>query len=747
MKLEELLLRLKEPVAKQSYSDEPELGELLERIQFLGLAKERPAATKSGAEDELPRRVGQYELLRLIRRGGMGVVYQAVHIELGRRVAVKELSVAGRSDTALRRFQRELLAAGMLKHPHIVHATDAGREPERFYLVMELLSGLDLQRIIRRCGRLRPQDAAELIRQATLGLEHAAQEGFCHRDVKPSNLFLTDDGIVKVLDLGLAQVDASEQSALTRSGAFLGSLDYVSPEQATDPRSADQRSDIYSLGCTLYELLSSAAPFRDYSSAHKLWAHARERPEQLRDLTPEFGAGIEAVCARMLEKQRERRFHSYPELREALEPFCSGADLQALLSDALSREDVEEDDAPEVLRAPRERRSGLWVLAIAALATLALAVPSLFPEANSGDEVPRERRKESQLHIASSGVAPAHGVTQPRVPTLEDFHVSESLLRLKPLGTRVEAIHNDFEGDKKSDLVLVRRNFPTVGHLAWLVLTSSSWPPKGEGWERHGEGFYCAWGHAEWPIVPGDYDGDAMTDLGVIVPGFTRWRVSCTRAENLDIQHGLETDVFVPAYFDGDINLDPTFYRPSTGQWVSRLSRNGELYASKPAIAIPPEAENVEPFVANINGDRYSDAGFRYTLGNDTVYALHVSTALESVEVRTSVGTVLVVGDYNGDGAKDLAFFTAESVPAKWFVFPLGEAPFVLEWGRPGDEPVVGDFDGDGVYDPCVWRAGEPQDCGSFLLKCEERPSSRWTPLPGGGYSRVWGFVKDRVVP
>ena len=155
-------------------------------------------------------------------------------------------------------------AVGKLVHPNIVHAYDAGEEAGIHFLVMEYVDGVDVTRIQKRCGQLAVADACEIVRQAAIGLQHAHENRMVHRDIKPSNLLATKDGVVKVLDLGLALLhegDAAAARDLTNTGQVMGTLDYMAPEQADDTHAVDIRADIYSLGCTLYSLLAGQPPF------------------------------------------------------------------------------------------------------------------------------------------------------------------------------------------------------------------------------------------------------------------------------------------------------------------------------------------------------------------------------------------------------------------------------------------------------------------------------------------------------
>jgi serine/threonine protein kinase len=296
-----------------------------------------PTMTLADVHLRVPQRIGQYELVRLIGRGGMGLVYEARHKRLGRAVAVKLLPGLHLSDrNAIVRMQRETAAAGRVQHPNIVFATDAGEQDGIDYLVMEYIEGFDVARLVGFLGPLAPADACEIIRQTALGLAHIHACGLVHRDLKPSNLMLAADGSVKILDLGLALLREgrlSDDESATQAGYLLGTADYVSPEQARDPHHADVRSDLYSLGCTFYKLLTGQAPFGDSeheSVSKKLDAHRNALPRPIRELRPDLPPEIESIMARLLAKRPDDRFQAPAELAAALAPLAVGANLPAV---------------------------------------------------------------------------------------------------------------------------------------------------------------------------------------------------------------------------------------------------------------------------------------------------------------------------------------------------------------------------------------------------------------------------------
>ena len=279
-----------------------------------------------------------------------------MHTKLGRVVALKVLTRGrGRDPQAIDRFEREMRAVGQVDHPNIVHAYDAREIDGTPVLVMELVDGLDLSEIVRRIGPLAVADACELVRQTAVALQCAHEHGLVHRDVKPSNVMLTRSGEVKLLDLGLArfctfvvpasggktpaEAGATNNDEITGSGLAMGTADYMAPEQASDSRSVDVRADLYSLGCTLYKLLSGRAPFG--GSGHrgtfeKMTAHVKEAPPSIRRPCSQVPEKLAAVVDRLLAKDPADRFATPAEVADALTPFAGEADLVGLIEEALA---------------------------------------------------------------------------------------------------------------------------------------------------------------------------------------------------------------------------------------------------------------------------------------------------------------------------------------------------------------------------------------------------------------------------
>jgi serine/threonine protein kinase len=259
--------------------------------------------------------IGDYIVLDKIGSGGMGLVLKARHRQRSRIVALKLLPPSiSRDRAAVIRFRREASAVAKLRHPNIVAAIDSGETHGLLFLVMEFVNGRDLARMVKEKGPLSVAQSIDCIIQAARGLQEAHHHGIIHRDIKPANLLLDSSGTVKVLDLGLARV--SQQDAvttsgseldLTVSGAIVGTVDYMSPEQAYDPRLADGRSDIYSLGCTLHYLLTGKAPFGGQTFMERLLGH-RERPvPSLKASRRDVSAAIDATFRLLLAKAPEHR--------------------------------------------------------------------------------------------------------------------------------------------------------------------------------------------------------------------------------------------------------------------------------------------------------------------------------------------------------------------------------------------------------------------------------------------------------
>lgn len=265
--------------------------------------------------------LGKYKLLGHLGTGGMSSVYLAEHTLLHRRVAIKVLPQSRIKDSSyLPRFYREARAAASLDHPNIVRAYDVDNEGDNHFLVMEYVEGRDLQLTVKQDGPLPYHLAANYIQQAARGLEHAHEQGLVHRDIKPGNLLVDIKGVVKVLDLGLARFTDDAQASLTvaHDENVLGTADYLAPEQSINSHTADSRADIYSLGCTLYFLLTGHPPFPEGTLAQRLMKHHTEEPESILKDRPDAPADLLEICSKMMAKKAKERYQTSADVYNAM---------------------------------------------------------------------------------------------------------------------------------------------------------------------------------------------------------------------------------------------------------------------------------------------------------------------------------------------------------------------------------------------------------------------------------------------
>jgi len=263
---------------------------------------------------------GEYMVLEKLGQGGMGQVLKAQHRRMKRMVALKLMSSeALKNPDAVRRFEREVQAAARLIHPNIVTAFDANEHEGMHFFVMEFVDGLDLGALSKTHGPLPVKMALDYTLQAARGLAYAHGKGVVHRDIKPGNLLVDKDGTVKILDMGLARLDlGKEDHELTGSGQVLGTVDYMAPEQALDTRTADARADIYSLGCTLYRLLTGEAIYTGESIMQKLLLHRESPIPSMNMKRPDVPAAVEAVWKKMVAKAPNHRYQTMAEVVAAL---------------------------------------------------------------------------------------------------------------------------------------------------------------------------------------------------------------------------------------------------------------------------------------------------------------------------------------------------------------------------------------------------------------------------------------------
>jgi len=312
-------------VAALPQDQQPQDGEQLARIlvRAKNLTAYQAQQIYAGRASSLV--LGNYVVLDKLGEGGMGMVLRAEHKRMKRKVALKVLSPAAlKSDDAVERFHREVEAAAKLNHPNIVTAFDADESGGVHFLVMQYVAGRDLSVLVKDKGPLSPEKAIACVLQAARGLEFAHREGVVHRDIKPANLLLDNEGVVQILDMGLARLDSNDadQADLTGSGQIMGTVDYMAPEQAMSTKSADGRSDVYSLGSTLWYLLCGTAAYQGDSLMAKMLAHREAPIPSLQQVCPAASAELAAVFEKMVAKQPEDRYQTMTEVIAALTPLA-----------------------------------------------------------------------------------------------------------------------------------------------------------------------------------------------------------------------------------------------------------------------------------------------------------------------------------------------------------------------------------------------------------------------------------------
>lgn len=357
---------------------------------------------------------GRYRILRVLGEGGMGAVYEAEHTGTGRGVALKVIHalIAKKSEMVLR-FQREAKAAGALETPHIVQVLDTGTDPVTgvIYMAMELLRGEDVQHLLKRLGNLPPELALRLVGQACIGLGKAHAAGVIHRDIKPANLFLStlDSGavVLKVVDFGIAKMmeTTTPEEELTRTGGMLGSPLYMSPEQAMGSKSIDQRTDIWSLGVTLYKVLTSQAPHAGVEIGMPLLlAICKEPAPPIQDVAPWVPPEVAQIVHRMLAIVPDNRFQSMAAVLEAIQPLVPGG-LSVRASDLVGLGEAEQAHRAARAVLAEElvtRRESAWVNSSSSASALASAEAglSISQGAALGSSPARKTQRRQMIALA-----------------------------------------------------------------------------------------------------------------------------------------------------------------------------------------------------------------------------------------------------------------------------------------------------------------------------------------------------------
>ncbi len=358
---------------------------------------------------------GRYALEDEVGRGGMAEVYRARDQRLDRLVAIKTLRHdLARDHTFQARFRREAQSAASLNHPAIIAVYDTGEDMVGDvgipYIVMEYVDGRTLKELLDDDRRLLPERTAELTDGVLRALEYSHQNGIVHRDIKPANVMLTRQAEVKVMDFGIARTTDDSQATMTQTSQVIGTAQYLSPEQARGER-VDARSDIYSTGCVLYELLTGNPPFTGDSPVSIAYQHVREEPVPPSQLDPEVPRWLESVVLRAMAKDRDERYQSAEEMREDIQRGLQGMPTTA--APATSTLPAMDDNQPEPYYDEDERRKGgggkaaLWVLlALAVLAALIfvgwLLLSSDSPETTAVPDVAGMSQEDARDELESA---------------------------------------------------------------------------------------------------------------------------------------------------------------------------------------------------------------------------------------------------------------------------------------------------------------------------------------------------------
>ncbi|WP_139979736.1 Stk1 family PASTA domain-containing Ser/Thr kinase [Nocardioides litoris] len=377
---------------------------------------------------------GRYELGELLGRGGMAEVRKGTDTRLGRIVAVKRLRTDLASDATFQaRFRREAQSSASLNHPAIVAVYDTGEEEAtdgsgvaQPYIVMEHVAGRTLRDILREGRKILPERALEITSGVLSALDYSHRAGIIHRDIKPGNVMLTPTGDVKVMDFGIARAMSDAANSMTQTAAVVGTAQYLSPEQARGEQ-VDSRSDVYSAGCLLYELLTGRPPFVGDSPVAVAYQHVREQPAPPSDHDTDLPPEVDAIVMKALAKRLEDRYQSAGAMRTDIERYLAGRPVEAVVPTPPPEPVARPVAAPVPVATPPRRpepadlppaddnpRTGLWVvLGLLVIALLVagwfLVKDSLFPESPERTAVPEVvglTEQQARDEIADVGLAP-----------------------------------------------------------------------------------------------------------------------------------------------------------------------------------------------------------------------------------------------------------------------------------------------------------------------------------------------------
>lgn len=411
--VQERLPETKRPKDPKGLATELVRAGKLTKYQALTLLRGRPKSLS----------FGEYMILDKLGEGGMGQVLKAEHRRMKRIVALKLISAEMLEDEdSARRFQQEVQAAARLIHTNIVTAFDANEHEGLHYYVMEFVEGIDLGALCKTHGPLPVAMALDYVLQAARGLAYAHAKGIVHRDIKPSNLLVNRDGTLKILDMGLARVERTDDAPrLTTDGQVLGTVDFMAPEQAVDTHAVDGRADIYSLGCTLYRILTGEVIYQGETVMRKLVAHREEPLPSLRDKRSDVPAAVELIWRKMVAKSRDDRQQTMGEVIAQLESCLHGGPQSAsVLAEPDDSAAFKLNEFMFSLRDPGQGSRGKFpIVGASALGTVALEPPQTSPA--TGAEATqniksRETDRDTLVTVMSpSSIPPSPPVIAPPV--------------------------------------------------------------------------------------------------------------------------------------------------------------------------------------------------------------------------------------------------------------------------------------------------------------------------------------------
>jgi serine/threonine protein kinase len=517
--------------------------------------------------------LGPYVILDRLGAGGMGQVFKAMHRDMDRVVAIKVLPKSRRSSAqAQARFMREVRASAKLDHPNIATAYDVGRQGDVTYLVMQYVDGQDLYRLLRERGRLGAQEAADIGCQTAKALEHAHGQGIVHRDIKPPNIVIDRQGTALVLDMGLARIrrdtidkpeqapGAKDSEPLTADGQVMGTTDYMAPEQALDSHSADIRADIYSLGCTLYHLLTGKPPFPGGELAEKLLRHQLHQAPPITELAPDVPQGLAAIVEKMMAKSPDDRQQTPTQVLEDLSPWTEASTTGRQAPVGPNATTMAPTPAPSAVSALPTATGGahtkMWITGAAAIAVVAaLAIALLWPRASEptvAHQRPAAPKAPEPEPAAPKEPEPA--APRPAPPTTLAASLRPEQREIGELYDRINACWADGKPEQVAEL-LHAKAFAAIMHTdnritvvdrdecrqMFVTAASDLRAHRVEGLKvmHYGQAAFC-----EMRSVSELEDGSTRTDrvMDVLVKTDAGWRCVLTMPAIVHLVDGLEVE-------------------------------------------------------------------------------------------------------------------------------------------------------------------------------------------------------------